>query len=69
MLKHHADAKRASMGRAFHRNDAAAPTDHPRVGLGYAVDEFHQCGFTGAILAEDGMDMPAANGERHRIVC
>src|ERR1700747_1228285 len=55
--------------RAWARLLTVAPrSDLAGVRLGDAVDDLHQRGFAGAILAQHGMDMSAPDGKRYGII-
>ena len=68
MLKHHADAKHAGMGETSHGDLLAAPTDLAGIRLSHPIDDFHQSGFAGAVLAKHRVDVSALYDQRYRIV-
>ena len=60
-----ADPGGAGVARAAEAHGAPLPLDRPRVGLERAAEDSHQCGFPGAVLADDPNDLPAPDPQRN----
>ena len=57
MLEHHANAQSPGLLRIADVNRLAVKADIALVRLHRAVNDFHQGGFTGAVFAEDGVNL------------
>src|SRR5271163_4380049 len=68
MLENHADAQCARTRRARDRHRVAVPAYGSSVWPDYAVDDFHQRRFAGAILAQDRVDLSGHDAEVDRVV-
>src|SRR5450830_282205 len=61
MLKHHGNAKLACHMWISDVYRLTVPADFASIGFDRAEDDFHQSRFTGAILAEHGVNFPWGN--------
>src|SRR3989454_4776072 len=68
MLRHHADPMRDGVTRRADADFAAIDHNLPRVGLVNAVENVHERGLAGAVLAQQGMDFASADVQRHAVV-
>ena len=68
MLEHHGDAQLARLLRVADVDRLAIDLDAALVGLDGAVDDLHQRGLAGAVLAQDGMHFAGAHGQRDAVV-
>ena len=64
MLVDHADSERDGVVRAGDPRAPSADPDLAAVGPVVAVDDVHQGGFAGAVLADDAVDRPPRDGHR-----
>jgi len=65
LLVHQADAQPHGMGRAVDAHIQAVERDRALVGLVDAVDDVHQRGLAGAVLAAQGVDLAGTQREVH----
>jgi hypothetical protein len=63
VLVHHADAGLDGVGRRAEPHRRAVDLDRPLVRLLHAIEDLHEGGLAGAVLAADRVDLPAAHGE------
>ena len=68
MLEDHADAFGARLRRPVRRERLAAQGHGAGIGSQHAVDDLHQGGLAGAVLAEQGVDFAFADAERYVVV-
>ncbi len=69
MLEHHADAARAGFRRSGENHFLAPPAHFTVARLNQSVDGFDQRGFSGAIFAEQRMDLLRPDLDINRFVC
>ena len=65
MLVNHADAETLRVGRTAYRNRLPAHRHRAAVGRVNAGNDVHEGRFTGAVLAEKGVDFPGLKIEIH----
>ena len=63
VLEDHPDALGDRVGGGRERDLGAVDADRPVVGLLHAVQDLHQGGLAGAVLPDQGVDRPAADGD------
>src|SRR5690606_15515874 len=68
MLEHHADAHLPRHGRACNGYGLTIPGDGPGIRADHAIDDFHQRGLAGPVLAEYGVDLPGLHDQTHPVV-
>jgi hypothetical protein len=68
VLEHHGDAERARLLRVAHLHRLAVEVHVALVGLDGAVDDLHQRGLAGAVLAQHRMHLAGLHGERDAVV-
>jgi hypothetical protein len=68
VLVDHADAVVDGIGRRMDHNALAVQVDLAGIRLVEAVENLHQRAFAGAILAQQGMDLPGPHLEVHVVV-
>jgi hypothetical protein len=65
VLVHHADAQAARLGGVARSDGATVEANLAGVGLGQAVENVHQRRLAGAVLAQEGVNLAAAQIEAH----
>jgi hypothetical protein len=68
VLVDHADAERPRLGRRRDLDALAVPAHLAGVGPDGAVDDLHQRRLAGAVLAEDGVDLPRRDAQADPVV-
>ena len=68
MLEHHADAQPAGARRIGDDGLHPLPQDLAGIGVQHAVDDLHQRGFAGAVLAQQRMDLARLQDEIDAVV-
>ncbi|WP_305807093.1 hypothetical protein, partial [Stenotrophomonas sp. YIM B06876] len=68
MLEHHGDAQLPRLLRVAHLHRPAVEVHGALVGLDGAVDDLHQRGLAGAVLAQHGVDLARLHGQRDAAV-
>jgi hypothetical protein len=68
VLEHHADAQRPRLLRVAHVHRLAVPQHAAFVGLDRAVDDLHQRGLAGAVLAQHGVGLAGLHRQRDAAV-
>ncbi len=68
VLVHHADARGHRVARAAELHRLVVDQDLPLGGLVEPVEHVHQCGFAGAILAEQAVDLPVIDHQVYALV-
>jgi len=63
VLEHHADAQLAGARRRGDGHRPAAEQDFTGIRLQRAIDDLYESGFAGAVLAQQGMDLPRPYGQ------
>jgi hypothetical protein len=69
MLMHHADAGGECRARIARRQDLSSDRHAPGIGDVVTEDDVHQRGLAGPVLAQQGEDFAAGDGEGDRVVC
>ena len=68
MLVHHADAERDGLLRVGDSRALAVDSDLAGIGPVIALDDAHEGGLPGAVLADDAVDRPPLHRHRHVVI-
>src|SRR5688572_26743194 len=68
MLKHHRNAQTPRFGGIVDPHRPPFPFDGTCVGMSHAIHNLHERALTGAVLAEQRMDLTDANSEINTVV-